>query len=388
MKLSATAQRVLALVSIVFAVLLGGATSTLLATCGPFTDTANDAFCGFILEVYYLAITTGTTPTTFDPAGNVTRTQMATFLSRTVDRTLQRGNRRAALKQFWTPQNSGVLGLTTVGSGPALVESDGADLWVPNYLSGTVSRVRGSDAKLLETWSGAGGAWAVLVAMGRVFILGRLSPGQLYQADPSQSAGAVTILASDLGNNASGIAFDGSRIWTANAGSVSIVTPGVSIPWTVTTVTTGFTQLYGALYDGANVWVADNGAGKLQKLDGSGAILETVTVGSNIQFPIFDGTNIWVPYSSNSILVVRASSGAVLATLTGNGLLGPRAGAFDGQRVLVANQAGNSVSLWKAADLTPLGSFATGASTQPYGACSDGVNFWITLFNAAELARF
>src|SRR5262249_15032244 len=286
------------------------------------------------------------------------------------------------------PQNSGVLGLTTVGSGPALVESDGADLWVPNYLSGTVSRVRGSDAKLLETWSGAGGAWAVLVAMGRVFILGRLSPGQLYQADPRQSAGAATILASELGSNASGNAFDGCPIWTANAGSVSIVTPGVSIPWTVTTVTTGFTQLYGALYDGANVWVADNGAGKLQKLDGSGAILETVTVGSNIQFPIFDGTNIWVPYSSNSILVVRASSGAVLATLTGNGLLGPRAGAFDGQRVLVANQAGNSVSLWKAADLTPLGSFATGASTQPYGACSDGVNFWITLFNAAELARF
>jgi hypothetical protein len=74
--------------------------------------------------------------------------------------------------------------------------------------------------------------------------------------------------------------------------------------------------------------------------------------------------------------------------LTGNGLNFPRAAAFDGQRVLVTNFAGDSVSLWKAADLTPLGSFATGSSTGPQGACSDGVNFWITLNATSKLARF
>jgi len=77
----------------------------------------------------------------------------------------------------------------------------------------------------------------------------------------------------------------------------------------------------------------------------------------------------------------------VLATLTGNGLNFPHAAAFDGQRVLVTNGGGGSVSLWKAADLTTLGSFGTGASTFPYGACSDGINFWIVL-NAGKLARF
>ena len=76
---------------------------------------------------------------------------------------------------------------------------------------------------------------------------------------------------------------------------------------------------------------------------------------------------------------MRASSGAVLQTLTGNGLNALLAAAFDGQRVLVTNPGGDSVSLWKAADLTPIGSFSTGASTGPLGACSDGVNFWITL---------
>ena len=66
----------------------------------------------------------------------------------------------------------------------------------------------------------------------------------------------------------------------------------------------------------------------------------------------------------------------------------PFAAAFDGQRVLVTNFGGNTVSLWKAADLNPLGFFSTGASTNPVGACSDGVNFWISLNNAARLARF
>jgi hypothetical protein len=78
----------------------------------------------------------------------------------------------------------------------------------------------------------------------------------------------------------------------------------------------------------------------------------------------------------------------VLATLTGNGLNAPVTAAFDGERILVTNNGGNTVSMWKAADLTPLGSFPTGAGSSPFGACSDGLNFWITLRFADKLARF
>jgi sugar lactone lactonase YvrE len=228
--------------------------------------------------------------------------------------------------------------------------------------------------------------------MGRVFVTGAVNPGSLYRIDPSQAAGAVTTVGT-LGDNAIGIAFDGSRIWTANyggaAGSVSIVTPGATIPWTVTTITTGFANPLGALYDGSSVWVTDSGAGTLLKLDGAGAILQTVTVGGVPQYPAFDGANIWVPnQGSFTVSVVRASSGSVLATLTGNGLVSPTAAAFDGQRILVTDQTGNAVSLWKAADLTTLGSFSSGPSTTPFGACSDGVNFWITLAGKGQIARF
>jgi hypothetical protein len=371
-------------------VVLLGASSALFGLCGPFTDVAADAFCPFVLEIFYLGITTGTTPTTYDPTSNVNRTQMAAFLSRTVDGVLKRGSRRAALDQFWTTQNVSVLGLTTLGGNPRLLKSDGLDVWVPNDNTGSVSHVRGTDGKLLETWTGASLAYGVLVATGRVFVTGHTGPGSLYLVDPSQPAGAVTTVASTLGNGSTGIAFDGSRIWTANpGGSVSIVTPGATIPWAVTTVTTGFVAPWGILYDGASIWVTDIVAGTLLKVDSAGTVLQTVSVGFSPLFPGFDGGNIWVPNSSsNSVSVVRASSGTVLQTLTGNGLSSPRAAAFDGQRVLVTNQAGNSVSLWKAADLTPIGSFPTGAGTHPGGACSDGVNFWIALEDVGQLARF
>jgi len=376
--------------TLVSALVCGGA-GALLGTCGPFTDVAADAFCPFVLEIFYLGITTGTSPTTYDPTSNVSRLQMAAFLSRTVDGALKRGSRRAALDQFWTAQNATVLGLTTVGSSPSLLASDGADIWVANQGSNTVSRVRAADGKLLETWTGAINAFGVLVAMGRVIVSAGQNPGNLYVIDPSQPAGAVATVASNLGDTPLGIAFDGSRVWTANeGGSVSIVTPGTA-PWTVTTITTGFNSPFGVLYDSANVWVTDNGANTLLKLNSAGSIVQTVTVGSFPQYPVFDGSNIWVPnQNSNSVAVVRLLSGAVLQTLTGNGLNLPQAAAFDGQRILVPNITGNSVSLWKAADLTPLGTFSTGASTAPFGVCSDGINFWITLTGGGvnRLARF
>src|SRR5262249_42331649 len=167
---------------------------------------------------FYLGITTGTSPTTYEPAANVSRLQMAAFLSRTVDTVLKRGSRRAALNQFWTSQNSSGLGLTTVGTGPNYLPSDGKDIWVSDSSSANIFRVRASDGKLLEAWSGAPDAQQVLVAMGSVFVTGLSTPSKLYRIDPSQPAGAVTTVASTLGAQAHGLAFDGGRIWTANNG--------------------------------------------------------------------------------------------------------------------------------------------------------------------------
>src|SRR5580765_1527142 len=158
-----------------------GATGRLLGTCGPFTDAAADAFCPFVLEIFYIGITTGTTATTFDPSANVSRLQMAAFLSRSVDGVLKRGSRRAALGRFWTTRAEAAVGLTTVGFDPQMVKCDGADVWVANHGSNSVSRVRASDGKLLETWTGTTAPFDVLPAMGKILVTGKLSPGFLFR---------------------------------------------------------------------------------------------------------------------------------------------------------------------------------------------------------------
>src|SRR6476646_732186 len=132
-----SSRRPLLHAAVLAAALLGGAASALLGVCGPFTDVSDATFCPFVLEIFTLGITTGTTPTTYDPTSPVSRLQMAAFLSRTVDGVSRRGSRRAALDQFWTTQSSTVLGLTTIGASSFQVRSDGADLWVAN--AGTVS---------------------------------------------------------------------------------------------------------------------------------------------------------------------------------------------------------------------------------------------------------
>jgi DNA-binding beta-propeller fold protein YncE len=367
----------------------GGVTTTL-----PFTDVQGNPFFCLIAEAYFSGLTAGTSATTYSPSQNVTREQMAAFITRTMDQSLKRGSRRAALDQFWTTASSNSLALTMVEDGPIGVKSDGADIWVANLISDTVSRVRASDGRVLETWSGATDAYSVLCAMGKVFVTGAASTGRLYQIDPTQPAGMVTTLSNDLGGYPRGIAFDGQRIWTANTsdGSLSIITLN---PTSVTNVATGFTSLRGILYDGANIWVTEYvsvGVGKLHKLDANGATLQSVDVGGDPRHMAFDGINLWVPnVGSGTVSVVRATgslSGTVIATLSGNGLAGPIQAAFDGERVLVTNLSGNSVSLWKATDLAPLGSVSTGSGTDPFGACSDGVNFWVTLYGTDRLARF
>lgn len=196
--------------------------------------------------------------------------------------------------------------------------------------------------------------------MGKVFVTGATAPGRLYRIDPTESSGSVFVLSSSLGSFPNTLAYDGQRIWSANAGSTGLPgAPGsVSIvrvdSFSVTNVTSGFSHPSGIVFDGTNIWVTDPGDNKVKKLGSTGSILLSVTVGSLPRYPAFDGTNIWVPnFGSNSVSVVRVKDSHgdplatpfVLATLTGNGLASPIAIAFDGERILVTNHNGHGVSL-------------------------------------------
>src|SRR5580765_1579987 len=101
MPFSRLGRSVPVLVLCLSAAIIAGSTAAAAGSCGPFTDFTDATFCPFVLEIFYLGITTGTTPATYDPSSNVSRLQMAAFLSRSVDGVVKRGSRRTALERLW-----------------------------------------------------------------------------------------------------------------------------------------------------------------------------------------------------------------------------------------------------------------------------------------------
>lgn len=377
----------------------------------PFTDLGSmpSGFCKAVAEAYFSGLTNGTSATTYSPDDIVTRAQMAAFTTRTMDQSLRRGSRRAALNQWWNPGSIAALDLsaTPTRDSPMGVSSDGTDIWVVNHYDFGLMRVRASDGKVLQTWHGASSIGGPLVAMGRVFVGGMVSQNcpdvfGLLMTDPN-GADLVKV-AGNIGGNVEALAFDGAKIWTTNhsAGgctfnSVSYITVGTTTPWSATNITTGFSQPFGILYDGSYIWITDRGENRLKKVDKfNGTVLQNIQVGNAPGHPVFDGMNIWVPnYGSDDITVVRVKDAAgnplatpyVLKTLTAPFMVGPLTAAFDGERVLVACQS-QVIFLFKAADLSVITGIGTGANTNPYGACSDGLNFFVTLNGTNELVRF
>jgi S-layer homology domain len=390
-----TRMRLLLAITAGFCSLLaGGAIRQAQDVCGPFTD-VSPALCPYVLEMYYLGITAGTSPTTFSPDAAMTRGQAAVFVSKGVNQALARSSRRASLGQWWTttPRWNLGLGTTPVGFFPSPPVADGADIWVPTS-DDTIARVRASDGRLLETWTGADGP--ALAAMGRVFVAKKV-PARLTVIDPAASPGAVTVVAEDIGTSAAeSLAFDGERIWATTCcainspplppppGSLSIITPGT---WSVTTIANGFLEPYGLAFDGTHMWVTDREASAVFRLDASGAITHTIPIPNFPGKPAYDGVNIWVP-SGSGIVVIRAATGEVVATLLDGNAQTSGFAAFDGSRVLVFE--GDLGSLWNAQSLSLIGTFETGYS-YGLGVASDGINFWLSLDSAgvdAVLARF
>ena len=367
----------------------GGATTTL-----PFTDVQGNPFFCLIAEAYFSGLTAGTSATTYSPTQPVPREQMAAFITRTMDQSLKRGSKRAAIGKWWNAKANTFQRVPSLfgDQGPQLIASDGHAVWVAWSGSGSLSRhnlyANAPNEEKVYRWTGAPNAHGILAAGEDAFIVSNEPTGKLYTVVPELNT--LLQLSDDVGPVPYALTTDGEYLWISNYGNFP-ATGGVTKHRVDTgqkqSFTTGFTHHVGILFDGENLWVTDdelapNGNSTLKRVDlTSGAVLQTITLQSGATFPVFDGTNLWVPNAySNSVWVVRAVGGlrgTVLQTLTGNGLSQPVAAAFDGERIAITNQTGASVSLFKAADLTPLGTISFPGTT-PRGICSDGVYFYVT----------
>jgi hypothetical protein len=202
----------------------------------------------------------------------------------------------AILRWYEANQNSNSF---TVGTQPHGVAFDGASIWVTNYFSNNVTKLRASDGLALGTYT--------------------------------------------VGVNPLGVAFDGANVWVANNGGNTVTKLKASDGSLVDTYSVGSGPI-GVAFDGANIWATNGAANTVTKLRASdGFALGTYSAGINPFGVAFDGTNIWVPnYGSDNVTKLRASDGFALGTY-GTGT-NPYGVVFDGANIWVANSGATTVT--------------------------------------------
>ena len=162
-----------------------------------------------------------------------------------------------------------------VGNTPTNLAFDGANIWLTNLGSNTVTKLRASDGASLCTFS-VGRCGGVAFDGANIWV----SCGQ-----PSQSPGFVAKL-------------------RASDGTILGKFPVGDLPQVVA-------------FDGANIWVANYQSATVTKLRASdGSALGTFPAGNTPSAAVFDGANIWVTNTenSNTITKLRASDGTILGT--------------------------------------------------------------------------
>ena len=187
---------------------------------------------------------------------------------------------------------------------------DGANIWVTNEASSTVTKLRASDGSNLGVFS----------------------------------AGVA-------GSLPRGIAFDGANVWVANYvndfpnGFVSKLRASDGTNLGIFAV--GYAP-FGLAFDGANIWVASTGGGVTKLRASDGVNLGTFSIPDSAVGIAFDGANIWVTgHEFARVYKLRASDGTIVDSFL-PGILPaaqvgePRFIAFDATNVWVTLSGGQS----------------------------------------------
>ena len=190
---------------------------------GTLFDDVNEAavgstFCGFIEQFSHLGITAGCSanPPLYCPDDLVNRAQMAVFVTRAVEQ--KKTPQQIALLKWYDTYGSADF---IVGSAPSGIAFDGANIWVTNYWSNSVTKLRANDGANLGTFT--------------------------------------------VGELPAGIAFDGANIWVANEVSGNVSKLRASDRASMGTYPVG-TYPARIAFDGANIWVTNRNSNSVSKL--------------------------------------------------------------------------------------------------------------------------
>ncbi|CAN5449864.1 hypothetical protein BH10ACI3_BH10ACI3_26500 [soil metagenome] len=271
-----------------------------------------------------------------------------------------------------------------VGTQPESVAFDGVNIWVANFLSNNVTKLRASDGVLQGTFVFGSNPWAVAFDGANIWVAndGSNNVTKLRASDGAlQGTFAV-------GFHPRGVAFDGANIWVTNSSGANVTKLRASDGALQGTFAVGTTP-YGVAFDGANIWVANYGSNNVTKLRASDGVLQgTFAVNTSPSGVAFDGSNMWVTnVASNNVTKLRASDGALQGTFAVGTT--PYGVAFDGSNMWVTNFGSNNVTKLRASDGALQGTFAVG--TNPVGVVFDGANIWVGNFgsnNATKMPVF
>jgi glutamine cyclotransferase len=178
-----------------------------------------------------------------------------------------------------------------------------------------------------------------------------------------------------VGNDPVGLASDGTNIWVTNYYSNSVTKLVAATGEVVGTYHVGV-EPQGVAFDGTDIWVANTISSTVTKLDAAtGEVVGTYRVGDDPQWVLDDGTSIWVSNRhSDTVTKLDPATGAIEGTYPAHHY--PAALASDGTNIWVVNDGVDSVTKLAAATGAVVGTYHLGE--YPSAVTFDGTNIWVT----------
>ena len=135
------------------------------------------------------------------------------FLTLVASLSAQQGpiNPKAVALLRWYPANL-TTSFSTEGASPTAVAFDGANIWVANWYSNTVAKLRASDGANLATFTV--GTWPSGIAFDGANIW--VTSGQDNTVTKLRASDGASLGTFNTGVGPIGVAFDGANIWVAN----------------------------------------------------------------------------------------------------------------------------------------------------------------------------
>ena len=260
-----------------------------------------------------------------------------------------------------------------VGTGPAAVCFDGANIWVANFGSNNVTKLDSSTGATIGTYAVGTNPFGIAFDGASIWVA---NFGSNNVTKLNASTGA-TIGTFNVGTSPRGICSDGTFIWVANQGSNNVTKLNAGTGALVNTHNVG-TSPIGICYDGSSIWITNSGSANVTKLNATnGSVLGTFNVGTTPSSVCYDGSSVWVTnQGSANVTKLTASTGGAIGTF--NVGTNPTGISFDGASIWVANNSGasNSVTRLNAGTGATISTHTVG--TNPRAVCFDEATIWVT----------